>query len=75
MNGPFFKKKKILGEKVFVNKMGNSETIKKNLTELTLFKKKIINFKDKRQIGLKYLSRTLQGEKRLLSIIQRVPVS
>lgn len=71
----FFKKKKILGEKVFVNKMGNSETIKKNLTELTLFKKKIINFKDKRQIGLKYLSRTLQGEKRLLSIIQRVPVS
>lgn len=71
----FLKKKKILGEKVFVNKMGNSETIKKNLTELTLFKKKIINFKDKRQIGLKYLSRTLQGEKRLLSIIQRVPVS
>lgn len=71
----FKKKKKILGEKVFVNKMGNSETIKKNLTELTLFKKKIINFKDKRQIGLKYLSRTLQGEKRLLSIIQRVPVS
>lgn len=64
-----------MGEKVFVNKMGNSETIKKNLTELTLFKKKIINFKDKRQIGLKYLSRTLQGEKRLLSIIQRVPVS
>lgn len=36
----FLKKKKILGEKVFVNKMGNSETIKKNLTELTLFKKK-----------------------------------
>lgn len=64
-----------MGEKIFVNKMGNSETIKKNLTELTLFKKKIINFKDKRQIGLKYLSRTLQGEKRLLSIIQRVPVS
>ena len=36
-------KKIILVEKVFVNKTENSETIKKNLTELTVFFLKITN--------------------------------
>ena len=42
-------KKIFLGEKVFVNKMGNPEAIKKKLTELILFKK-IIN-KVKREVA------------------------